>query len=221
MKQSLVALLVIFLVSVPCGAQEEKPIGQKEPVVLAIISPKEQEQVVREEPFVTIAKRGITQKQLAEAIAKLTLPTKEPAAFWSRIANDSRYPVFHRRRAVERLFKRHAYAGMSLLKLSKLLEHPKWLHERDLSMVAMVLGFLPVDGNLVDGTVFIINVLPDKNPAFAGIYIRIPRPQSVLEDEHALENFKKLMLGTFDSKRPPELGNVKIEEIGYYVTVSE
>jgi hypothetical protein len=132
----------------------------------------EKERALRAEPFSTIATRGITEAELAEAIAKLKMPVNETPQYWTRIANDSSYSTFHRRCAVFQLFKRHVHVGMRLSELAHLLDHPTWLGAGDIHLVEYVGGYIPVRPNIGD-TVFLLEFLPEARNKDSTTYLRI------------------------------------------------
>jgi len=92
------------------------------------------------EPFVILANRSTTEQALDRAIAQLDLPPKEPARFWSQIANDADYPRFQRQRAVIQLFRRHVRVGMRVSQLAQLLDHSTWLRAMDVKDFVFVSG---------------------------------------------------------------------------------
>ncbi len=155
------------------------------------------------EPFSTIAKRGIPEAELAEAIAKLKVPATEIPQYWTRIASDSSYSRFHRRCAVFQLFRRHVHVGMRLSELADLLGRPSWLQGSDIQMVEYLGGHIPVRFSLKD-TIFVLLVLPDARNQGSAIYLRIA-------GKIDLQSFRALVLGLGKTG----IGNATIEEIGF------
>ncbi len=71
--------------------------------------------------------------------------TNEPPQFWSAIANNPQYSVDHRSRAVLQLFARHFHSGMTLGNIAELLNHPRWLHEKDVLVPRAWMGPSPFE----------------------------------------------------------------------------
>jgi hypothetical protein len=157
------------------------------------------------EPFSTIAKRGVAATKLDQAIAKLPLSPSESPKFWSRIANDSTYSRYHRRRAVFQLFRRHIHAGMRLNDLAHLLNRPTWLRAGDIDVIDILAGELPVSFGPRD-VVFVLRVLPEPRQDTSAVYLRIAGRVDI-------EGYRSCILGT--AKGHPIIGQAVIAEIGF------
>jgi hypothetical protein len=97
---------------------------------------------------------------------------EQPATWWTAIANDPKYPMFHRLHCVHELFRHYVKVGMTVGEVSQILRGATWLRrESDVAGFACVCGYIPV--HLVPGedSVFAVNVLPDLRKE--AVYLRI------------------------------------------------
>ncbi len=123
------------------------------------------------EPYRTISQKDVSYRVLQAAVSRLSVPSQDPLNFWSTIANNKSFPLFHRRVAVFQLFKRHVTVGTRLSKIRDLLDTPDWLHTNDLILVDEVFGRIPLDYNPND-TIIAIVVLPEEQKNKSAIYLR-------------------------------------------------
>lgn len=158
------------------------------------------------EPFITIAEKRITPARLDSALAQLPKQTTESPGFWNRIANDKGYSLYHRRRAITQLFKRHFHTGMRVGNLAAVLDHPRWLNENDTHVVINPFGFIPARGNPND-IVFSLTVLPKSKRDVVTIYFRI-------DGRLDIEGFTNTLRGI--KIRRMEDTKIPIAEIGFY-----
>jgi hypothetical protein len=91
--------------------------------------------------FVVITNRAASDEELLQAISSLGKVT-EPPSFWTAIADDKSYSIFHRRRAVFALFRRHCRAGDLMSDLRKKLAPGHWLDESYVRAVEATFGQL-------------------------------------------------------------------------------
>jgi hypothetical protein len=155
------------------------------------------------EPYRTLANGKIDKKNLDLALTKLSVPADDPPHFWSKIANDPKFPDFHRRSAVFELFRRNIRAGTLLSETTRLLDKPTWLTESDIMEVDMLQGKIPVD-IVPNDTIFSIAVIPEKGDDVSAIYLR-------LQGDISYKDFVSLMLGQGGTN----LDNVPIEQIAF------
>ena len=153
-------------------------------------------------PLSIIAAKGTSPTELDAAVANLTMPPKESPKYWSEIANDSSYPVFHRRRAVFQLLSRHLRTGMSVSELAKLLDHPTWLRASHIFLVDTLRGQIPVHLSPND-TVFVLEVLLGPHRDTSAIYLRV-------RGKVDLQKFRDAIL----AGKKTSIGNAAIVEIG-------
>jgi hypothetical protein len=102
-----------------------------------------------------IAMPDATTNQLLQALKLLrdSKITNEPPQFWTAIANNSKYSVDHRRRAVLQLLARHFHPGMTFGEIGQLFDHATWIDRRSLG--GGPAGNLPEGANETDGLAFV------------------------------------------------------------------
>jgi hypothetical protein len=68
----------------------------------------------------------------------------EPASLWTGVANDARFPAFHRSVAAWQLLKRYVPQGMSIDDAAKMLGGAAWLDTATLEKITTLGGEIPV-----------------------------------------------------------------------------
>jgi hypothetical protein len=119
----------------------------------------------------TIADRQANAAEVERAMIELG-PVSEPPQFWADIANDQSYSVERRRLCILLLFRRHVHAGMTLAEVAEKLHNPDWLPDKDIILVDLVAGLIPVRTVFGD-TVFALILLPEKQGDKVAVYLRI------------------------------------------------
>jgi hypothetical protein len=71
-------------------------------------------------------------------------PTREPATFWTEIANNPRYSNRHRAYCVLQYFRRHVRAGTTLGELGKSLQGANWLRKDRIHEFPVLGGHVPL-----------------------------------------------------------------------------
>jgi hypothetical protein len=97
--------------------------------------------------------------------------TEDPA-FWSRIANDTRYSRDHRRACILELFRRHVKPRAKLKDVANVLDNPSWLAKEQIHFFGPLAGFVPVTLTF-DDSVFSIVILSEPNGDASAVYLRI------------------------------------------------
>ncbi|MDB6034708.1 MAG: hypothetical protein JWM16_5046 [Verrucomicrobiales bacterium] len=130
----------------------------------------------------TIADHHATSESVSRVLNELG-PVQESSEFWASIANDDTYPTERRRRCIIELFRRHVHAGMNLREVAEKLHKPDWLPDKDIVLVELVSGHIPVKTVFGD-TVVALLLLPQGQGDKEAVYLRISgkiRPQAVGE----------------------------------------
>lgn len=117
-----------------------------------------------------IAAKSSTKDILQKAISDLVEVT-EPAAFWTKIANDKSYTEIHRRLAIYQLVHRHLGREMPISELNKILDHPSWLPREKVRKVDTVIGKIPVKATLQD-SILCVDIFTNT-PARFVLYFRV------------------------------------------------
>jgi hypothetical protein len=149
----------------------------------------------------TITNKTASDEALLQAISRLG-PRTEPPTFWTEIANDPSYSLWHRTRAVFALFRRHGRTCDSLACLKAVLEPAIWLSESAITKVTPPSGPIPVGTENPGDTVFQISVFHGP----PSIYIR-------LMGEVPIENFSRVLR---EQQPMIKAQNAIIFEIGYF-----
>ncbi len=146
-----------------------------------------------------ITNKGASDELLLQSISRLGRVT-EPASFWTRIANDTNYPVSHRTRAVFALLRRHGESTGDLASLGRAIAPAHWLAESTVDRITHVFGRMAIDVNPGSSeSVFTIRVLNGPNA-----YIK-------LQGDVDLDTVSKLIRGEPASN----VGSPTIMQIGY------
>jgi hypothetical protein len=119
----------------------------------------------------TIADHHAKPESVSRAIHGLG-PVQESSEFWASIANDDTYPTERRRRCIIELFRRHVHAGMNLGEVAEKMHKPDWLPDKDIVLVELVSGHIPVKTVFGD-TVVALLLLPQTQGDKDAIYLRI------------------------------------------------
>lgn len=122
-------------------------------------------------PYSTISQPNLQPNLLRQALKELP-PDGEESTFWTRIANDTRYPIYQRRSCIIALFRRHVHVGMTLARIGQILDRPVWLEDQNLHVFKEVLGKIPIKIT-PDDTVVSIVVLPEADQKTSAVYLRI------------------------------------------------
>lgn len=87
------------------------------------------ERLREEDPFSIVADKEAKFEHVLLALLAIERSgnVTEPPTFWSTIANSPQYAIPHRRVCAYELCKRHVSAGMTLGRLSQVLDRPTWI----------------------------------------------------------------------------------------------
>jgi len=102
----------------------------------------------------------------------------EPADYWTAIANDEQLESWRRAVSIYLLFERHVKKDITLNKLADLLNKPKWIKEKAVSVVEFVFGFnVPLETSPEDTLLSVLvfsnkDLSKHKKEAF-GILIKV------------------------------------------------
>jgi len=118
-----------------------------------------------------ISDRTTSERDLKSEISKLGGVT-EPPSFWIDIANDQTYSAGHRATCICQLFKRHVKGSISLVDLTRLLDHPDWINPDTVTTVRYLRGEIPVAWNLGE-TVFAIRLFLRELEEPPVLYLRL------------------------------------------------
>jgi hypothetical protein len=105
-----------------------------------------------------ITNREASDADLLQAISRLGRVT-EPPSFWVKIANDPRYTVKHRKRAIFALLRRHcSHSCWTCRELGDTISPGDWINESGIEKITAVTGWFPLVAKPGE-TVFKISVL--------------------------------------------------------------
>lgn len=153
--------------------------------------------------------KDATIEQLKSAAAMLN-NTVSPPIFWSRIANDPSYPIYHRRICAGELLQRYVHAGMSLGEIAEILNAPTWLAKGDIHAILILgmSGSIPIQFGINNSGDFSITILPDKEKKdndWLTMWIRV---EGDVDEDQLYDLFL-----TPDSSR--EIGKKKLLEVAF------
>ena len=118
-----------------------------------------------------ISDRTTSERDLKFEISKLGGVT-EPSSFWIDIANDQTYSAGHRATCICQFFKRHIKGSISLVDLTRLLDHPDWINPDAVTTLRYLRGEIPVAWNLSE-TVFAIRLFHRELEEPPILYLRL------------------------------------------------
>lgn len=164
--------------------------------------------------FERIKNINCSENDLINAIKNLGAVTESPG-FWTSIAENNAYKIFHRRHCIFQLFYRHVYVGMALHTLAVVLQKSKWLTKNNIRRVEDIGGHIPVKLSF-NNTVVVLSIL--LTPGFDNweIYLSIAGTldeQQIFElindnADNAIKDFEILETGF----TPQVLNSLKTDE---------
>ena len=106
----------------------------------------------------------------------LLMPRDVPSSFWTQVANDPSYRLFHRVVAVREVFRRYVTVPMLLSDVARLLDGARWLPHALVEEIKTMGGEIPV-GIPAGGAAFVIGFpqAPGAEHPSMGLYLVLDR----------------------------------------------
>jgi hypothetical protein len=144
------------------------------------------------DPLAMISDSESTDQHLLWALIRLGKVT-EPASYWSKLANSTKYRKTHRILCVNQLFKRHVQRSIKVSVFARLLDDPNWMLDNEVQLLGSISGWIPVEPSLGD-TILIVRVFADSPEAHENIYLKV-------RGEMSVDEFVKAMRGNGNAER--------------------
>lgn len=111
---------------------------------------KDHHRMMADDPLEKFCRANVTEAELREVLDRLG-PIKEPASFWSAIANDRSMPMTNRKLALVQLVRRHVVPGTTTVgAFARMLDGPRWLGDDKVTAFTAIAGKVPVSWSLDD-----------------------------------------------------------------------
>jgi hypothetical protein len=91
----------------------------------------------------------------------------------SALANSPTLEKTARRDCVLKLFRHHVRPGMRLGELARLLDHPAWLKEEDVSHFIFLGGFVPVDWSPGKNSLYSVRIILEGDDEVPAVYLLV------------------------------------------------
>jgi hypothetical protein len=111
----------------------------------------------------------------------LALLNSPDPAFLAGLANNPNLDAAFRRDCVLQLFRRHIKKGMTLSQVARLLNHPTWLGEERVGGFSDFGGFVPVNWNPIENSLYNIAVFPALGEDAAVVFLVVSGKPSANE----------------------------------------